>query len=112
MVAEIHELPVVREWFTDDRSPVRRLQATWHGERRLVVLSLWQGDTCTGTFRLPIAEAGPLIGVLTAGLTEVATAAPRLAAVPAAPPAPPPPTLSQRIAAVRRGLAARLDPRP
>jgi hypothetical protein len=53
-----------REWFVDDRSPVRRMQVAWHPSERLVILSLWQGDTCTGTFRLPIEDAPQLMHVL------------------------------------------------
>ena len=59
-----------REWFTDQRTPVRRLQATWHAEDGLVVLSLWQGDHCTGTFRMPVADAGRLVGFLGGALAD------------------------------------------
>jgi len=55
---------MTRSWLVDDRTPVRRLQAAWHPDRGLVVLSLWQGDRCTGTFRLPIADAGQLVRFL------------------------------------------------
>lgn len=35
-----------------------------------VVISLWQGDTCTGTFRMPAKEAARLISTLAYGMTE------------------------------------------
>jgi hypothetical protein len=35
-----------------------------------MVISLWQGDTCTGTFRLPAHEAARLISALAYGMTE------------------------------------------
>jgi hypothetical protein len=35
-----------------------------------VVLSLWQGDHCTGTFRLPIADAPGLMHLLVDTLAE------------------------------------------
>ena len=35
-----------------------------------MVISLWQGDVCTGTFRLPAHEAARLISTLAYGMTE------------------------------------------
>jgi hypothetical protein len=35
-----------------------------------MVISLWQGDICTGTFRLPAKEAARLISTLAYGMTE------------------------------------------
>jgi hypothetical protein len=65
-------LPVASsvEWFSDDRAPVRRMKASWHSEVGVVVLSLWQGDHCTGTFRLPIADAPGLMHLLVDALAE------------------------------------------
>ncbi len=34
-----------------------------------MVISLWQGDICTGTFRLPANEAARLISALAYGMT-------------------------------------------
>jgi hypothetical protein len=36
-----------------------------------IVISLWQGDICTGTFRLPAREAAGVISALAYGMTEV-----------------------------------------
>ena len=58
-----------RTWFIDDRSPVRRLGLSAHPDQGLVVLSLWQGDTCTATFRLPLTEANRLIAALADGMS-------------------------------------------
>ena len=55
-------------WFADDRGVERRLRVSWHGERRLFVLSVWQKDTCTATFRLPVGEVPRLIRALADGL--------------------------------------------
>jgi hypothetical protein len=68
-----------RVWFADRRSPTRRLAVSSHPEAGVVVLSLWQGDRCTGSFRLPMADAPALVTALTADMTEV-------------PPPPGPPT--------------------
>lgn len=62
-------------WFVDARTGDRRLRVSSHRDRRLVVLSLWQGGACTGTFRLPVEDAPRLIAVLAADL-GAAVAAP------------------------------------
>jgi hypothetical protein len=51
-------------WLRDARTPARRLRASWHSEAGVVVLSLWSGDLCTATFRLPIEDAPELMHVL------------------------------------------------
>jgi hypothetical protein len=35
-----------------------------------MVISLWQGDICTGTFRLPTKEGARLISILAYGMAE------------------------------------------
>jgi hypothetical protein len=47
------------------------LRATWHPERRIFVLSTWNGDVCTGAVRLPAAEAADLVGLVADGLAEM-----------------------------------------
>ena len=61
-------LPRQGETFLDPRGGARSLRVRWHHEADLVVLSLWRGAECTGTFRLPSAEVPALIEVLQAGL--------------------------------------------
>ena len=56
------------ELFLDDRGEQRTLRLTWHREVDLVVLSLWRGGRCTGTFRLRVSEVPSLIAALQAGL--------------------------------------------
>jgi hypothetical protein len=41
-----------------------------HAVDSTVVISLWQGDVCTGTFRLPAQDAGRLISTLAYGMAE------------------------------------------
>jgi hypothetical protein len=41
-----------------------------HAGDSTMVFSLWQGDVCTGTFRLSASEAAGLISVLAHGMTE------------------------------------------
>jgi hypothetical protein len=61
-----------REWFTDRRAPGRRLQVTGHGDQGTTVLSIWHGDTCAGTFQLPVEESARLIGHLADCLSSAA----------------------------------------
>jgi hypothetical protein len=61
-------LPLAGEVFLDSRGSGRALRVSWHPENDLVVLSLWQGDTCTGTFRLPVEDVPDLVDALRDGL--------------------------------------------
>jgi hypothetical protein len=54
--------------FLDDRGAHRALRVSWHHDDGLVVLSLWRGGLCTGTFRLAIDELPALVEVLRSGL--------------------------------------------
>ena len=61
-------LPVAGEAFLDARGDGRALRVSWHGEAGVVVLSLWSGSRCRGTFRLPAEDVPALIEALRAGL--------------------------------------------
>jgi hypothetical protein len=61
-------LPARGEIFGDDRGGHRTLRLSWHHDEGLVVLSLWRGGLCTGTFRLPVQDVPALIEVLRRGL--------------------------------------------
>jgi hypothetical protein len=74
-----------RAWFSDARSPFRRMAVSSHPEAGLVVLSLWVGDTCTATFRLPMADAARLIASLADGMASSLPPRPVVAPVPPAP---------------------------
>jgi hypothetical protein len=60
--------PPGAEHFLDPRGDARSLRVRWHHSDGLVVLSLWRGSECTGTFRLPVDEVPTLIEALRAGL--------------------------------------------
>jgi len=70
---DLPEPTLRRDWFGDDRGDGRRLQVTWHPEHRLVVLSMWQRDRCTPSFRLPIEDADRMIALLAGSLREAAS---------------------------------------
>lgn len=61
-----------QEWFIDSRGENRRMRMSWHAEDGLVVLSLWQGSACTGTFRMPVQDAARLISALAGSLADAA----------------------------------------
>jgi hypothetical protein len=59
-----------RVWFYDARGQVRRMGISGHPADSTMVISFWQGDACTGTFRLPVADAARLISTLAYGMSE------------------------------------------
>lgn len=67
-------LPAAGEVFLDTRGSGRALRVSWHHlgslEGDLVVLSLWNGNTCTGTFRLAVQDVPDLVDALREGLAR------------------------------------------
>ena len=55
---------VPEAWFSDERSPSRRLHVSWHGAERMIVLSIWYEDRCTASFRMPVQDAGRMIAAV------------------------------------------------
>jgi hypothetical protein len=66
----VRPLPATGEVFLDARGPDRALRVSWHAEADVIVLSLWHGDTCTGSFRLPAEDVPDLIDALRDGLVR------------------------------------------
>jgi hypothetical protein len=66
--AEVVAFPRRGEVFVDQRGGGRALRLGWHTDAGVVVLSLWQDDRCTGSFRLPIADVPRLVHALVTGL--------------------------------------------
>ena len=63
-------LPASGEVFLDSRGAGRALRVSWHSEADVVVLSLWAGGTCSGTFRLLVEDVPDLIEALRDGLSR------------------------------------------
>ena len=63
-------LPETGSVFLDARGGDRALRVSWHTEAGLVVLSLWHGNVCAGSFRLALDEVPDLIDMLRAGLDQ------------------------------------------
>jgi hypothetical protein len=78
-VTQVAPLPAAGEVFLDARASGRALRVSWHrlgpGHGDLVVLSLWRGATCTGTFRLPVEDVPGLVAALQEGLAGAFRAA-------------------------------------
>jgi hypothetical protein len=63
-MGEVLPLPTVGEIFTDVRGDGRTMRVSFHADRDVVVLSLWAGSMCRGSFRLSTADADRLRGML------------------------------------------------
>lgn len=58
-------MPSFGDLFTDLRGEDRTLRVSYHPDRGAVVLSLWSGAVCRGSFRMPADELGRLLALLT-----------------------------------------------
>ncbi|MHB1431517.1 MAG: hypothetical protein ACYCVZ_05305 [Streptosporangiaceae bacterium] len=60
-------LPRAGEVFFDVRGEARTMRLSWYADSAVAVFSIWQGNRCTGTFRLPFADLDRMIATLHAG---------------------------------------------
>jgi hypothetical protein len=60
-------LPREGEVFFDVRGESRSMRLSWYADSSVAVFSIWQGNRCTGTFRLPFAELDRMVQTLQAG---------------------------------------------
>jgi hypothetical protein len=60
-------LPRLGEVYFDVRGESRSMRLSWYADTGVAVFSIWQGGTCTGTFRLPIADLPRMIEALQRG---------------------------------------------
>jgi hypothetical protein len=60
-------LPREGEVFFDVRGEARSMRLSWYANSRVAVFSIWQGNRCTGTFRLPLADLDRMVRTLQAG---------------------------------------------
>ena len=63
-------LPRLGEIFFDVRGSSRSMRLSWYSDTGIAVFSIWQGGTCTGTFRLPIDDLSRLVESLGRGLPD------------------------------------------
>ena len=64
-------LPRLGEVFFDVRGSSRSMRLSWYADTGVSVFSIWQGGTCTGTFRLPMEELPRLVDALQRGMPGV-----------------------------------------
>ncbi|MGN6793096.1 MAG: hypothetical protein ACTHJW_12000 [Streptosporangiaceae bacterium] len=60
-------LPREGEVFFDVRGESRTMRLSWYADSSVAVFSIWQGNRCTGTFRLPFADLVRMVETLQAG---------------------------------------------
>ena len=60
-------LPRLGEVFFDVRGNSRSMRLSWYADTGVAVFSIWQGGTCTGTFRLPMDDLARMIESLRRG---------------------------------------------
>ena len=61
-------LPRLGDIFFDVRGGSRSMRVSWFADTGVAVFSIWQGGTCTGTFRLPIDDVSRLVDSLRRGV--------------------------------------------
>jgi len=91
-VGEVLPLPFQGEAFVDARGEGRSMRVSWHPDADILVLSLWAGGLCRGTFRLRADEVPELVRALVDGVVERGSPA---AGSPARSYGPPPVTLDR-----------------
>lgn len=58
------------EVFVDPRGGGRVLRASWHADSQTVVLSIWRGEQCVASHRLPASDVGRLVAALIDGMVD------------------------------------------
>jgi len=110
-------LPRLGEVFFDVRGESRTMRLSWYADTGVAVFSIWQGGTCTGTFRLPIADLPRMVEALQRGPhghgdqvtgEPPGSRDPRLPATPGPP--PPRPELDRDIQAGQTAAAVNAPP--
>ncbi|SCL48046.1 hypothetical protein GA0070603_0504 [Micromonospora chersina] len=71
-MGEVRPMPGFGDLFTDLRGEDRTLRVSYHPDRGAVVLSLWNGTLCRGSFRMPADDVDRLLTLLTAVRTAAA----------------------------------------
>lgn len=57
-------MPTVGDIFLDVRGDDRTMRVSYHEDRGVVVVSLWAGTMCRGSFRLAVDDVDSLVGLL------------------------------------------------
>jgi hypothetical protein len=79
-MSEPDAVPLPREGavFFDVRGEARSMRLSWYADSSVAVFSIWQGNRCTGTFRLPFGDLARMVETLQSGPpSRAADATPR-----------------------------------
>jgi hypothetical protein len=63
-MGEVLPMPAVGDVFADVRGDDRTMRVSYHQDRGVVVVSLWAGVLCRGSFRLAAGDVGRLVELL------------------------------------------------
>ena len=63
--------PLRTTWVADARGDGRAVRVSAHADAGLVVISVWNGDTCTATVRLQPEDVAEVVTALTRSLVEL-----------------------------------------
>jgi len=68
-MSEPDAVPLPREGavFFDVRGEARSMRLSWYADSAVAVFSIWQGNRCTGTFRLPFGDLARMVETLQSG---------------------------------------------
>ncbi|WP_406103933.1 hypothetical protein [Micromonospora globbae] len=102
-MGEVLPIPGFGDLFADTRGGDRTMRVSYHADREALVLSLWSGAVCRGSFRMARGDVPRLLALLAAVTAADPTATP--------PDATPPDRTDPRVGVVRRpAVAAGGDP--
>jgi len=71
VMSSVTPLPRTGDVFFDARGEERALRLSWHPDSGVMVISLWNGGTCSATFRLPTEDVPGFIEAMSASLPQV-----------------------------------------
>ncbi|WP_433723165.1 hypothetical protein ACQP2Y_46010 [Actinoplanes sp. CA-051413] len=63
-MGEVLPMPTVGDVFQDVRGDDRTMRVSYHQDRGVMVVSLWAGPVCRGSFRLAADDIGRLAALL------------------------------------------------
>jgi hypothetical protein len=64
-MGEVLPMPSFGDLFADTRGGDRTMRVSYHPDRGAVVVSLWAGTVCRGSFRMAAGDVDKLLSVLT-----------------------------------------------